>query len=254
MLDVVTKAADLDILRIRIGSAFEEDAEKGHFRVARDIFTDPELFELEMKHIFEGNWIYLAHESQIPNKNDYLTGYMGRQPIFIARNRNGELNAFVNACSHRGAMLCRHKRGNKTHLHLPLPRLDLQQLRQAAEGEGPRGRGLPGTLQQGRLARPDQGAALRELPRLPVRQPQPGRRAAHRVPRRGDEDHRHDRRPVARGSGGAARLLDLRLRRQLEAADRERRRRLPRQRGALELRRHHQPPQGSRSRWTTPAP
>ena len=40
-----------------------------------------------MQHIFEGNWIYLAHESQIPNKNDYFTTYMGRQPIFIARNR-----------------------------------------------------------------------------------------------------------------------------------------------------------------------
>ena len=38
---------------------------------------------------------------------------MGRQPIFIARNRDGELNAFINACSHRGAMLCRFKRGNK---------------------------------------------------------------------------------------------------------------------------------------------
>ena len=40
-----------------------------------------------MKHIFEGNWIYLAHESQIPNNNDYFTTNMGRQPIFIARDR-----------------------------------------------------------------------------------------------------------------------------------------------------------------------
>ena len=38
---------------------------------------------------------------------------MGRQPIFIARNKEGELNAFINACSHRGAMLCRFKSGNK---------------------------------------------------------------------------------------------------------------------------------------------
>jgi benzoate/toluate 1,2-dioxygenase alpha subunit len=30
------------------------------------MFTSQELFDLEMKHIFEGNWIYLAHESQIP--------------------------------------------------------------------------------------------------------------------------------------------------------------------------------------------
>ncbi len=106
-------------LEEKLGSFIEESAETGHFRVARDIFTDPYLFELEMKYIWEGNWMYLAHETQIPNKNDYFTMYMGRQPIFIARNRNGELNAFINACSHRGAMLCRHKRANKSTYTCP---------------------------------------------------------------------------------------------------------------------------------------
>src|SRR5271157_6653532 len=104
----------LDTAQKTIATALEENPEKGVFRVARNIFTDPELLELEIKHIFEGNWIYLAHESQIPDKNDYFTTTMGRQPIFIARNRNGELNAFINACSHRGAMLCRYKRANKS--------------------------------------------------------------------------------------------------------------------------------------------
>ena len=44
---------------------------------------------------------------------------MGRQPIFIARNKEGELNAFINACSHRGAMLCRFKSGNKATYTCP---------------------------------------------------------------------------------------------------------------------------------------
>ena len=206
-----------------------------------------------MKHIFEGNWIYLAHESQIPNNNDYFTTTWAVSRSSSPGTRTGELNAFINACSHRGAMLCRHKTGNKTTLYLPVPRLDVQQHRQAAQGEGPAGRRLSGNLQQGWLARPDQGRPLRILSRLPVRQPQPRCRAAGRAPRRSGEDHRHDRRPVAGGSGGAARLLDLHLRRQLEAADRERRRRLPRQRGALELRRDDQPAQGQPSRWTTSA-
>ena len=109
----------LDTVQTTLDTALEDDAASGIYRVGRDIFTDPALFELEMKHIFEGNWIYLAHESQIPNKNDYFTTTMGRQPIFIARNRNGELNAFINACSHRGAMLCRHKRANKSTYTCP---------------------------------------------------------------------------------------------------------------------------------------
>ncbi|MEB0207242.1 benzoate 1,2-dioxygenase large subunit [Pseudomonas sp. CCC3.1] len=102
-----------------LNAMLEEDKEQGVHRCKREMFTDPRLFELEMTHIFEGNWIYLAHESQLPNVNDFLTTTMGRQPIFIARNKAGELNAFLNACSHRGAMLCRHKTGNRASYTCP---------------------------------------------------------------------------------------------------------------------------------------
>jgi hypothetical protein len=71
----------LDTIQRTLDTALEDDATLGTYRVGRDIFTDPAIFELEMKHIFEGNWIYLAHESQIPDNNDYFTSTMGRQPI-----------------------------------------------------------------------------------------------------------------------------------------------------------------------------
>ena len=109
----------LDDVRQALADVVQEDVGSGHFRCKRNIFTHPALFELEMRHIFEGNWIYMAHESQIPNKNDYFTTFMGRQPVVIARNRQGELNAFINACSHRGAMICRHKRDNKATFTCP---------------------------------------------------------------------------------------------------------------------------------------
>ena len=109
----------LDAIRQTLDEVVQDNADTGLYRCKRNIFTDPELFELEMKYIFEGNWIYLAHESQVSNKNDFFTGFMGRQPIIISRNRQGELNCFINACSHRGAMLCRHKRGNKSTYTCP---------------------------------------------------------------------------------------------------------------------------------------
>ena len=96
-----------------LNTLIEEDPAKGRFRCKREMFTSKELFDLEMKYIFEGNWIYLAHESQLPKVNDYYTTKIGRQPIFITRNRAGELNAFINACAHRGATLARFKHGNK---------------------------------------------------------------------------------------------------------------------------------------------
>jgi benzoate/toluate 1,2-dioxygenase subunit alpha len=57
-----------DSVEKALATVLEDNAQAGTYRVARDIFTDPEIFELEMKHIFEGNWIYLAHENQIPTR------------------------------------------------------------------------------------------------------------------------------------------------------------------------------------------
>jgi benzoate/toluate 1,2-dioxygenase alpha subunit len=102
-----------------VESLLQHDVAKGLYRHKRESFTNPDLFELEMKYIFENNWIYLAHESQITELNDYFTTYIGRQSIFISRNKEGELNAFINACSHRGAQLCRYKKGNKSTYTCP---------------------------------------------------------------------------------------------------------------------------------------
>lgn len=110
---------DKPLTRDSLSSFLIEDKAAGDYRLHRSAFSDEQLFELEMQHIFEGNWIYLAHESQIPEKNDYYSTYIGRQPVFISRNRNDELNAFINACSHRGAQLCRHKKGNKATFTCP---------------------------------------------------------------------------------------------------------------------------------------
>lgn len=48
-----------------------------------------------MASIFEGNWVYLAHESQLPGPGDYFTTYMGRQPVVITRDKNGEPHCLI---------------------------------------------------------------------------------------------------------------------------------------------------------------
>ena len=83
MSKIINKHAALQDL---LANAVEDDHEAGVFRCRRDIFTNPDLFELEMKYIFESNWVYLAHESQIPEVNDYYTTSIGRQPIVITRD------------------------------------------------------------------------------------------------------------------------------------------------------------------------
>ena len=41
-------------------------------RVHRQIYTNPDIFELEMSRIFGTAWIYVGHESQIKKAGDYF--------------------------------------------------------------------------------------------------------------------------------------------------------------------------------------
>src|SRR5262252_4048996 len=109
---VAANNAPLDALLV-------DDPQQKVHRLDRSVFTDEQFFELEMKHIFEGNWVYLAHESQLPDVNDYLTVQVGRQPVVVTRAKDGKLHSLVNSCTHRGAMLCRHKKGNKSSFTCP---------------------------------------------------------------------------------------------------------------------------------------
>ena len=90
-----------------------DQPDEGLFQVSRKLFNDEELFELEMEHIFESGWVYLCHESQVAEKNDFFTTHIGRQPVVVTRGEDDSINCLINACAHRGATLCRVQKGNK---------------------------------------------------------------------------------------------------------------------------------------------
>lgn len=91
----------------------DDRLESGVSRVDRSLFTDPDIFALEMERIWEGTWLFVAHESQIANPNDYLTTYLGRQPVVLVRTPENEIALFINACAHRGSLLVREQFGNR---------------------------------------------------------------------------------------------------------------------------------------------
>jgi len=81
-------------------------------RVHRKAYTDPEIFELEMEHIFEKLWVYIGHESQVKNPGDYYLARVGRQPMVMTRDQDGQIHVLYNRCPHRGAQLCTARKGN----------------------------------------------------------------------------------------------------------------------------------------------
>jgi len=89
-----------------------DNVEEGEYLVNRDVFTDEQVFELEMKYIFERNWIFVGLDSELPNPNDYFSTFVGRQPVIIMRDASGEIGAFINSCPHKGARVAHHRKGN----------------------------------------------------------------------------------------------------------------------------------------------
>src|SRR5690349_21693920 len=80
------------------------DAEKG--LVSRRIFIEQEIYEEELRQIFARCWLFLCHDSQIPLPGDFMTTYMGEDPVLVTRDTGGKVRAFLNVCRHRGNRLC----------------------------------------------------------------------------------------------------------------------------------------------------
>jgi phenylpropionate dioxygenase-like ring-hydroxylating dioxygenase large terminal subunit len=87
---------------------------EGVSRVPYEVFDDPELYAREQAAIFRGpTWNYLGLDCEIPNPGDYRLTWVGEAPVILCRDREGEVQAMVNRCSHRGSLLCITNRGNR---------------------------------------------------------------------------------------------------------------------------------------------
>ncbi|OXR41255.1 2-halobenzoate 1,2-dioxygenase large subunit [Nocardia cerradoensis] len=93
-----------------------DDREMPRFRVDRRVMVDPEVFAKERDRIFDRSWLYLGHESELSKKNDFTTRTVAGRPLIFARDNKGEIRVWINSCPHRGAMLCRERRGNARFL------------------------------------------------------------------------------------------------------------------------------------------
>jgi benzoate/toluate 1,2-dioxygenase alpha subunit len=89
------------------------------FRLHTRVYADAAVFEAELERIFERTWVYLAHESEVPEPGDYKTTTIGRQPVIVSRHEDGEVYVLLNRCRHRGSVVCRMERGHSNFFRCP---------------------------------------------------------------------------------------------------------------------------------------
>lgn len=85
---------------------------QGETRVPLAVYRDDQVFADEQRNIYRGDtWNYLCLENEIPESGDYRTTFVGETPVVVARDADGEIYAFENRCTHRGALICLEKSG-----------------------------------------------------------------------------------------------------------------------------------------------
>ena len=81
-------------------------------RVPYAAYRDEDVYAKEQQRIFRAaTWSYLCLDSEIPGPGDYRTTFVGDAPVVVVRDGDGEIYAFENRCSHRGALICIEKSG-----------------------------------------------------------------------------------------------------------------------------------------------
>jgi len=81
-------------------------------RVHRRVYGDPAIFALEMRRIFGRAWVFVGHDSQVPNVGDYVCTTVAGQPVVMVRQPEGGVRVLFNRCGHRGALVAAGRAGN----------------------------------------------------------------------------------------------------------------------------------------------
>lgn len=88
-------------------------------RVHGTLYTDPSIFAEELRKIWHRTWVFVGHESEVPQVNDYVRKQLADQDVVMTRDKEGEVHLLINRCAHRGLQVCDDKSGNSSSFRCP---------------------------------------------------------------------------------------------------------------------------------------
>lgn len=84
-----------------------------------DFYHSQAVLDVEMKAIFEREWVFAGNSSELKKAGDYITVNVGRNSVIILRKENGDVAAYLNSCRHRGSLICLKEKGHANQLVCP---------------------------------------------------------------------------------------------------------------------------------------
>ncbi len=83
------------------------------------LYTDPHIYQLELEKIWFRTWVYVGHESEVPQANDFVMKSIGPEPVIMTRDRQGRIHLLHNRCPHRGNRICMTEQGSARSFTCP---------------------------------------------------------------------------------------------------------------------------------------
>ena len=109
----------VEILPSRSDRSLRSLVDLEHGLVSREIYVNEEIYQQELEQVFARAWLFVGHESLVPNPGDYFASRMGEEHVLLVRDRKNKLHVFLNTCRHRGMKVCRYDQGNTVEFMCP---------------------------------------------------------------------------------------------------------------------------------------
>jgi phenylpropionate dioxygenase-like ring-hydroxylating dioxygenase large terminal subunit len=70
------------------------------------LYTSPEVLAFEREALFAHEWLCVGRAERIPEPGDWFTVTLCDEPVIVARDKDGVINAMSAVCQHRAMQVC----------------------------------------------------------------------------------------------------------------------------------------------------
>src|SRR6202035_5978497 len=90
-----------------VDTASDGDLFTAEARINGRVYRDADLFQRELEQIWYKVWVYIGHESEVPEPGCFVRRQIGLQPVIMVRGQDHKVRILYNRCRHRANLVCR---------------------------------------------------------------------------------------------------------------------------------------------------